>query len=56
VIGVLAVVTAVLLHLETLTIVDLALDRDVVTTLALGAFEGDLHPFVISGHVSLRVT
>jgi len=40
------VVAAVLLHLETLAIVDLGLHRDVVTAPALGAFEGDLHPLV----------
>jgi hypothetical protein len=53
-IGVLAVVTAVLAHLHPFTIIDLAFDGDVVTTLALGAFEGDFHPFVISGHFRLR--
>ncbi len=43
---VLPLVAAVLVHLETLAIVDLGLHRDVVTPLALGAFEGDLHPLV----------
>ena len=53
---VLAVVAAVLAHLETLTVVDLRLHRDVVTPLALGALEGDLHPLVGLGHLirSLR--
>jgi hypothetical protein len=54
VVRVLAIVAAVLLHLQPLTIVDLALHRDVVASLALCALEGDLHPFVISGHISLR--
>lgn len=52
--GVLAIVTAVLAHFHTLTIVDLAFDRDVVTALALCALEGDFHPFVISWHFKLR--
>ena len=46
------VVRAVLLHLESLTVVDLGLHRDVVAPLALGALEGDLHPLVISGNVA----
>ena len=53
-VGVLAIVAAVLAHLQPFTIIDLALDRDVVTTLAFCAFEGDFHPFVISGHFKLR--
>ena len=53
-VGVLAIVAAVLAHLQPLTIIDLALDRDVVTTLAFCALEGDFHPFVISGHFKLR--
>ena len=52
---VLAVEGAVLLHLEPLTVVDLGLHRDVVTTLALGALEGDLHPLVVLGHVLLSL-
>ena len=36
------------------TVIDLALNSDVVTSFALSAFEGDLHPLVISWHVSLR--
>ena len=53
-IRVLAIVTAVLTHLESFTVIDLALNSDVVTSFALSAFEGDLHPLVISWHVSLR--
>jgi hypothetical protein len=45
-----AVVTAVLVHFEALTIVDLGFHRDVVAPLALGALEGDLHPLVGLGH------
>ena len=45
-----AVVAAVLVHLETLTIIDLGLHRDVVAPLALRAFEGDLHPLFALGH------
>src|SRR5690606_4431451 len=47
------VVAAVLLHLESLAIVDLRLHRDVVAPLALGALEGDLHPLVGLGHEKL---
>ena len=47
---VLAVVAAVLVHLEALTVVDLGLHRDVVAPFALGAFEGDLHPLFALGH------
>ena len=49
--GVPAIVTAVLLHLESLPVVDLGLHRDVVAPLALGAFEGDLDPLVVLRHV-----
>jgi len=47
---VLAVVAAVLVHLETLTVVDLRLHRDVVASLALCALEGDFHPLFTLGH------
>ena len=50
--GVTPVVRAVLLHLESLSVVDLRLHRDVVATLALGALEGDFHPLVVPGHVA----
>src|SRR3954454_11333242 len=49
-----AVVRAILLHLQPLTIVDLRLHRDVVATFALGALEGDLHPLVVLRHSVLR--
>ena len=54
--GVPAVVTAVLVHLESLAIIDLRLHRDVVASLALGALEGDLHPLVALGHGRLSVS
>ena len=52
--GVFAIMAAVLAHFEPFTVIDLALDGDVVPSLALGAFEGDLHPLIVSGHVCLR--
>ena len=52
--GVFAIMAAVLAHFEPFTVIDLALNCDVVTSFALSAFEGDLHPLVISWHVSLR--
>src|SRR5207344_1873364 len=51
---VLAVVVAVLLHLEPLTVVDLRLHRDVVAVLALGALERDLDALVVLRHQDLR--
>jgi hypothetical protein len=38
--------TAVFLHLESFTIVDLRLHRDVVAPLAICALKGDFHPLV----------
>jgi hypothetical protein len=46
-----SVITAVLVHFEALTIVDLGFHRDVVAPLALCALEGDLHPLVRLGHL-----
>ena len=48
--GVLAIVVAVLLHLQAFTVVDLGLHGDVVAVLALGALQGDLHPLVVACH------
>src|SRR5215203_2913286 len=47
---VLALVRAVLLHLETLAVVDLGLHGDVVAPLALGAFERHLDALFTLGH------
>ena len=51
--GVAAVPAAVLLHLDALTVVDLALHRDVVPPLALLAGQRDLDPLVVLGHARL---
>ena len=48
--GVLAVPAAELLHLDTLTIIELVLHRDVVPSLALFAGQGHLNPLFVLSH------
>ena len=50
--SVLALTRAVLVHLEALTVIDLALHRDVVALFALGAFQGHFDPLIILGSLS----
>ena len=51
--GVLALETAVLAHFNALTVIDLVLGRDVVTTLAVLTLKGDLDPLFVLSHLFL---